>query len=72
MYYFQEYEAPTGYQIDETPIKFEIQEDGEVVKCNMTNKMIPSKKETSVTGGLPQTGEVVSFAGIILGSLLLA
>ncbi|MDO5717238.1 MAG: SpaA isopeptide-forming pilin-related protein, partial [Tissierellia bacterium] len=72
VYYFQEYEAPTGYQIDETPIKFEIQEDGEVVKCNMTNEMIPSKKETSVTGSLPQTGEVVSFAGIILGSLLLA
>ncbi|EAF0859633.1 LPXTG cell wall anchor domain-containing protein [Listeria monocytogenes] len=72
IYYFQEYKAPTGYQIDETPIKFEIQEDGEVVKCNMTNEMIPSKKETSVTGSLPQTGEVVSFAGIILGSLLLA
>lgn len=72
VYYFQEYKAPTGYQIDETLIKFEIQEDGEVVKCNMTNEMIPSKKETSVTGSLPQTGEVVSFAGIILGSLLLA
>lgn len=37
----------------------------------MTNEMIPSKKETSVTGSLPQTGEVVSIAGVILGSALL-
>ncbi|HBI7177698.1 TPA: LPXTG cell wall anchor domain-containing protein [Listeria monocytogenes] len=72
IYYFQEFEAPSGYQIDETPIKFEIQENGEVVKCTMTNEMIPSKKETSVTVSLPQTGEVVSITGIILGSILLA
>lgn len=72
VYYFQEFEAPTGYQIDETPIKFEILEDGEIVKCTMTNEMIPSKKETSVTGSLPQTGEVISIAGVILGSALLA
>lgn len=71
VYYFQEFEAPTGYQIDETPIKFEILEDGEFVKCTMTNEMIPSKKETSVTRSLPQTGEVISIAGVILGSALL-
>lgn len=71
VYYFQEFEAPTGYQIDETPIKFEILEDAEFVKCTMTNEMIPSKKETSVTGSLPQTGEVISIAGVILGSALL-
>ncbi|HAB9629475.1 TPA_asm: LPXTG cell wall anchor domain-containing protein, partial [Listeria monocytogenes] len=71
VYYFQEFEAPTGYQIDETPIKFEILEDGEIVKCTMTNEMIPNKKETSVTGSLPQTGEVISIAGVILGSALL-
>lgn len=71
VYYFQEFEVPTGYQIDETPIKFEILEDGEIVKCTMTNEMIPSKKETSVTGSLPQTGEVISIAGVILGSALL-
>ncbi len=71
VYYFQEFEAPTGYQIDETPIKFEILEDGEFVKCTMTNEMIPSKKETSVTRSLPQTGEVISIAGVIFGSALL-
>ncbi len=40
IYYFQEYEAPKGYQIDETPMKFEIKENGEVVTCKMTNKKI--------------------------------
>lgn len=32
-YFFRKFEAPTDYQIDETPIPFEIKKDGEVVKC---------------------------------------
>lgn len=65
-YYFQEFKAPIGYQLDETPIQFEIKEDGEVVKCTMTNQLIPNEK-----GNLPQTGEKTSILGIALGSLLL-
>lgn len=65
-YYFQEFEAPTGYQLDETPIQFEIKEDGEVVKCTMTNQLVPTEK-----GNLPQTGEKTSTLGIALGGLLL-
>ncbi|ELS0477854.1 LPXTG cell wall anchor domain-containing protein [Enterococcus faecalis] len=66
MYYFQEFEAPSGYQLDETPIQIEIMEDGKIVKCTMTNQLIPNKK-----GSLPQTGETTSILGIALGSLLL-
>jgi LPXTG-motif cell wall-anchored protein len=66
MYYFQEFDAPSGYQLDETPIQFEIKEDGEIVKCTMTNQLIPNEK-----GSLPQTGETTSVLGIVLGSLLL-
>lgn len=66
VYYFQEFDAPSGYQLDETPIQFEIKEDGEIVKCTMTNQLIPNEK-----GSLPQTGETMSILGIALGSLLL-
>lgn len=72
VYYFQEFEAPAGYQIDETPIKFEIKEDGEIVKCAMTNQLIPRKQETNILASLPQTGEENSLLGIALGSLLVA
>lgn len=50
IYYFQEYEAPKGYQIDETPIKFEIKQDGEIVTCKMTNKKIEKVS-------IPKTGD---------------
>lgn len=66
VYYFQEFDAPSGYQLDETPIQFEIKEEGEIVKCTMTNQLIPNEK-----GSLPQTGETTSILGIALGSLLL-
>ncbi|WP_141240791.1 SpaA isopeptide-forming pilin-related protein, partial [Listeria monocytogenes] len=66
VYYFQEFDAPSGYQLDETPIQFEIKEDGEIVKCTMTNQLTPTEK-----GNLPQTGETTSILGIALGSLLL-
>ncbi|MEK8193806.1 SpaA isopeptide-forming pilin-related protein [Clostridioides difficile] len=68
IYYFQEYEAPKGYQIDETPMKFEIKENGEIVTCKMTNKKIERTE-------LPKTGETnkLIFYGIgaILSGLLL-
>lgn len=66
VYYFQEFDAPSGYQLDETPIQFEIKEEGEIVKCTMTNQLIPNEK-----GSLPQTGETTSILGIALGSFLL-
>lgn len=39
-YYYQEFDAPEGYLIDETLFLFEIKADGEIVKAEMTNKKI--------------------------------
>lgn len=59
-YYFREFDAPNGYKIDERAFPFEIKENGEIIKCEMTNHKItktvssqpPKKNEHS-----PQTGD---------------
>ncbi|HDN2513840.1 Cys-Gln thioester bond-forming surface protein [Clostridioides difficile] len=63
IYYFQEYEAPKGYQIDETPMKFEIKENGEIVTCKMTNKKIERTQ-------LPKTGETNELIFCGIGAIL--
>ncbi|MBC2149801.1 LPXTG cell wall anchor domain-containing protein [Listeria booriae] len=77
-YTFVEYDAPKGYLIDETPIPFEIKENGEIVRCKMTNQKQAittiSSKEKTLLGSLPQTGEetqpfLVFIGFIIIGSL---
>lgn len=75
-YYFQEFDTPTGYQLDETPMVFEIKEQGEIVKCEMTNEMIPEepKKEKlpiKTTETLPQTGETINTTLSVLGIFIL-
>lgn len=47
-YYFQEFDAPKGYQIDETPQAFSIR-NAEVTKCVMTNTKAPV---TGVSGSM--------------------
>ena len=37
-YYYQEYDAPVGYILDDTLFPFEIKINGDIVKCQMTNK----------------------------------
>lgn len=64
IYYFQEYDAPEGYQLDDTPMQFEIKENGEVVKCEMTNKKINENKM------IPQTGDSTNTAIFALGLVL--
>lgn len=69
IYYFQEYEAPKGYQIDETPIRFEIKKNGEIVTCKMTNKKIEKVS-------MPKTGDtnniiLYGVGGLVSGILLL-
>ncbi|MFI3805589.1 SpaA isopeptide-forming pilin-related protein [Vagococcus fluvialis] len=73
IYHFQEFDAPDGYQLDETPMKFEIKDDSEIVTCKMTNEKTPiaTDKEIPLSGSLPQTGQAFSFVGILVGSLLL-
>lgn len=65
-YYFQEFEAPEGYRLVETPLKFDIKEDGKVVKCEMTNQKIKTPKRTD---RFPNTGAAMNknllFVGFI-------
>ena len=65
IYYFQEFDAPRGYQLDETPMQFEIKENGKVVKCEMTNKKIetPSTPDRS----LPKTGDTSNIGFALIG-----
>jgi LPXTG-motif cell wall-anchored protein len=76
-YTYQEYEAPEGYVIDETRFPFEIKEDGEVVKAEMTNTAVedaPTPEDqgqgediTTVTS-TPKTGDTAPL-GLYLGLL---
>jgi uncharacterized surface anchored protein len=78
-YTYQEYEAPEGYVIDETRFPFEIKEDGEVVKAEMTNTAVEEAPvpedqgqgeeitSTSVTS-TPKTGDTAPL-GLYLGLL---
>lgn len=63
-YYFQEFEAPDGYLLDETPLKFEIKEDGKVVKCEMTNQKLETPKRTD---RFPNTGTTMNKNLLIMG-----
>ena len=63
-YYFQEFSAPEGFQLDPELIAFEITKDGEIVKKEMTNQPVPKEKSS-----LPQTGETNRKIGVVLGSL---
>lgn len=71
IYYFQEFDAPEGYQLDETPMQFEIKENGEVVKCEMTNKMIETPK-TPDRGSMPNTGDTTNITLAVIGLALSA
>lgn len=63
-YYFQEFEAPDGYRLDETLLKFEIKEDGKAVKCEMTNQKIETPKRTD---RFPNTGATMNKNLLLLG-----
>lgn len=60
-YFYQEFDAPDGYVLDETPWPFEIKENGEVVKCQLQDKKIEgtfdfTKQDLVTDKGLPDTG----------------
>lgn len=69
VYYFQEFDAPENYQLDETPLQFEIKENGEVVKCVMTNQKIKTTKELPKTGTM--TSAAILLAGLVVSSTAL-
>ena len=48
-YFYREFDAPDGYILDENSYPFTIKENGEIVKCQMTNTKIP-QQTTPYTG----------------------
>lgn len=68
-YTYEEFDAPDGYQIDTTPHSFEIREDGEIVKAEMTNEKIPIV-EVPQTGDSSMTGFWIGLGAIALGGLV--
>lgn len=48
-YYFREFDAPKGYQIEESLFPFTIKEHGEIVKCQMSNQRIPQETKPKDT-----------------------
>lgn len=68
-YTYEEFDAPDGYQIDTTPHAFEIREDGEIVKAEMTNEKIPTV-DVPQTGDSSMTGFWIGLGAIALGGLV--
>lgn len=72
-YTYQEFDAPDGYEIDEREFSFEIKEDGETVKAQMTNTAIPAPK-TGVDSPIGLyiliiMGSAGAAAGLIVSSI---
>lgn len=68
-YTYEEFDAPDDYQIDTTPHSFEIREDGEIVKAEMTNEKIPTV-DVPQTGDNSMTGFWLGLGAIALGGLV--
>lgn len=68
-YTYEEFDAPDGYLIDTTPHEFEITEDGQVIKAEMTNEKIPVT-EIPQTGDNSLTEVWLGLAAVALGGLI--
>lgn len=69
-YTYQEFDAPKGYILDETPHAFEIKEAGEIVKAKMTNT--PKNVRNVPKTGDDNTRRNLLIAGGVLIAALLA
>lgn len=58
-YFYQEYEAPSGYQIDNSLFPFEIKEHGDIIKCEMTNTKLPK------TGAVPTAFPIIGAIALV-------
>lgn len=67
-YYYQEYEAPVGYELDDSLFEFEIKANNEIVKCQMTNTPTPIPPNII----LPKTGAVGSILPVVIGCALIS
>ena len=64
-YFYQEYDAPVGYKLDDTLFPFEIKENNEIIKCRMTNVPMPEAP-------LVKTGATALLSGGGISALISA
>lgn len=68
-YTYEEFDAPDGYILDSKPYSFEIKEDGQIVKAEMTNEKQPTP-ETPQTGDESNMGFFIGLGAIAVGGLI--
>jgi len=68
-YTYQEFDAPAGYQIDESEFEFEITEHGQIIKAVMTNEKVPVT-DNPKTGDDSNMGLWISLAAVALGGII--
>lgn len=68
-YTYEEFDAPEGYIIDTTPHEFEITEDGQIVKAEMTNEK-ETPPETPQTGDSSMSGFFIGLGALALGGIV--
>ena len=70
-YFYHEFDAPDGYILDENSYPFTIKENGEIVKCSMTNTKIPHQP-TPYTGdnGSDLLAWIMIGLSLAIGSVL--
>ena len=73
-YTYEEFDAPEGYLIDTTPHEFEITENGQIVKAEMTDKKepVPDNPKTGEDDNRLLTALFIASAGTIAGTVTIA
>ncbi len=66
---YEEFDAPEGYSIDTTPHEFEITEDGQIIKAEMTNEKIPMP-DVPYTGDESNLGFWIGLGSVALGGAI--
>ncbi|WP_407383421.1 SpaA isopeptide-forming pilin-related protein [Ruminococcus sp.] len=68
-YTYEEFDAPDGYILDSKPYSFEITEDGQIVKAEMTNEKQPTP-DTPQTGDDSNMGVLIGIGAVAVGGLI--
>ena len=68
-YTYEEFDAPDGYIIDTTPHSFEITENNQIIKAEMTNEKEPTPQQPP-TGDSSNIGFWIGLGAVALGGLV--
>lgn len=71
-YYYQEYKSPDGYMLDSSFFEFEIKEDGDITRCEMTNTKMPKTGavDNNTTFKLLGTAVALLCVSVLIGYII--